>query len=230
MTVKPARAKPLSVEDRQAMLIDATLPLLLEHGNAVTTRQIADCAGIAEGTIFRAFDSKDELINAVIARQLDPEPFRRQLRGIDPALPLAERITAIVALMRGRFTTVFNLMSVIGHRGPPPGEDSRREFAEIIGRLLAPDLDRLSVSAARAAQVIRMLTLAASVPHVRNGPEFDDDEIAALILHGISDRPAPSTASAAVALAASTTDSTPASTLDSNPGSTPAFTTIPALP
>ena len=173
------------------MLIDATLPLLLEHGNAVTTRQIADRAGIAEGTIFRAFDSKDDLIDAVVARQVDPEPFRRRLRGIDATLPLEERITAIVALMRNRFTTVFSLMSVIGHRGPHPSDDSRREFAEIIARILAPDLDRLTVSAERAAQVIRMLTLAASVPHVRNGPEFDDAEIAALILHGIDGIPAP---------------------------------------
>ena len=173
------------------MLIDATLPLLLEHGNAVTTRQIADRAGIAEGTIFRAFDSKDDLIDAVVARQVDPEPFRRRLRGIDATLPLEERITAIVALMRNRFTTVFSLMSVIGHRGPHPSDDSRREFAEIIARILAPDLDRLTVTAERAAQVIRMLTLAASVPHVRNGPEFDDAEIAALILHGIDGIPAP---------------------------------------
>ncbi|TFB84085.1 TetR/AcrR family transcriptional regulator [Cryobacterium algoricola] len=191
MTAKPPRAKPLPVEDRRAMLIDATLPLLLEHGNAVTTRQIADRAGIAEGTIFRAFDSKDDLIDAVVARQVDPEPFRRRLRGIDTALPLEERITAIVALMRNRFTTVFSLMSVIGHRGPHPSDDSRREFAEIIARILSPDLDRLTVSAERAAQVIRMLTLAASVPHVRNGPEFDDAEIAALILHGIDGIPAP---------------------------------------
>ena len=191
MSAKPPRAKPLPVEDRRAMLIEATLPLLLEHGTAVTTRQIADRAGIAEGTIFRAFDSKDDLIDAVVARQVDPEPFRRRLRGIDTTVPLEERITAIVALMRDRFTTVFSLMSVIGHRGPHPGDDSRREFAEIIARILAPDLDRLTVSAERAAQVIRMLTLAASVPHVRNGPEFDDAEIAALILHGIDGIPAP---------------------------------------
>ncbi|TFC18110.1 TetR/AcrR family transcriptional regulator [Cryobacterium glucosi] len=191
MSAKPPRAKPLPVEDRRAMLIEATLPLLLEHGNAVTTRQIADRAGIAEGTIFRAFDSKDDLIDAVVARQVDPEPFRRRLRGIDTTLPLEQRITAIVALMRDRFTTVFSLMSVIGHRGPHPGDDSRREFVEIIARILAPDLDRLTVSAERAAQVIRMLTLAASVPHVRNGPEFDDAEIAALILHGIDGSPAP---------------------------------------
>ncbi|MCU1430433.1 MAG: DNA-binding transcriptional regulator, AcrR family, partial [Actinomycetia bacterium] len=37
------------------MIVAATLPLLLEHGDRVTSRQIAEAAGIAEGTIFRAF-------------------------------------------------------------------------------------------------------------------------------------------------------------------------------
>ena len=43
------------------MIVAATLPLLLEHGELVTTRQIAEAAGIAEGTIFRVFADKDEL-------------------------------------------------------------------------------------------------------------------------------------------------------------------------
>ena len=174
------------------MLIDAVTPLLLEHGRAVTTRQIAECAGIAEGTIFRAFGSKDELISAAMARQLDPEPFQHQLRGVDPALPLEEKLRAIVALMRGRFTQVFALMTALGTMGPPPTQDARREFAEIMGGVLAPDLARLNVEPARAAQIIRMVALAASVPHVRSGPAFDDDEITTLILYGISGTPATS--------------------------------------
>ena len=173
------------------MLIDAVTPLLLEHGRAVTTRQIAECAGIAEGTIFRAFGSKDELIRAAVAKQLDPEPLRRQLRAVDPALPLEERVRTIVTLMRGRFTTVFTLMTALGT--PPPGRDVRQEFSEIMGRALAPDLERLNVEPARAAQVIRMLALAATVPHVRNGPPFDDADITALILYGIIGVPAAST-------------------------------------
>lgn len=174
------------------MLIDAVTPLLLEHGRAVTTRQIAECAGIAEGTIFRAFGSKDELIRAAVAKQLDPEPLRRQLRAVDPALPLEERVRAIVTLMRGRFTTVFTLMTALG-TPPPPGRDVRHEFTEIMGRALAPDLERLNVEPARAAQIIRMLALAATVPHVRNGPPFDDADITALILYGIIGVPAAST-------------------------------------
>lgn len=188
---KPSRARSLSVEDRRAMLIDAVTPLLLEHGRAVTTKQIAECAGIAEGTIFRAFGSKDELISAVVAKQLDPEPFRARLRAVDPALPLEQKIRAMVTVMRGRFARVFSLMTALGTMGPPPTPDARREFTEIMGRVLAPDLARLNVEPARAAQIIRMIALAASVPHVRNGPAFDDDEITALILFGIIGAPAP---------------------------------------
>lgn len=173
------------------MLIDVVTPLLLAHGQAVTTRQIAECAGIAEGTIFRAFESKDDLIHAAVARQLDPEPFRAHLRSIDLDLPLEERLRAIVGLMRERFSLVFTLMSALGTMAHPPRtDDGRREFTEIIARALAPDLAQFSVDAERAAQIVRMVALAASIPGVRNGNPFDDGEVASLILYGISGVPA----------------------------------------
>ena len=56
------RAPRLCVEDRRRELAQATLPLVIEHGRAVTTRQIAQAAGVAEGTIFRVFDTKDDLV------------------------------------------------------------------------------------------------------------------------------------------------------------------------
>ncbi len=58
---KSRRAESLPPDERRAMIIEAMLPLLLEHGEMVTTRQIAEAAGIAEGTIFRVFADKDEL-------------------------------------------------------------------------------------------------------------------------------------------------------------------------
>ena len=185
MSVKPARAKSLSVEDRQAMILDAVTPLLIEHGQSVTTRQIAQCAGIAEGTIFRAFDSKDDLLRAAMDRQLDPEPLRLELAALDRELPLEERVRATVTLLRRRFAQVFALMTAVGQLGRPHTHTGAHEFTALLADILAPDLLRLTVAPERAAQVIRMIALAASVPHITAGPAFDDDELTALILYGI---------------------------------------------
>ena len=73
------------------MIVAATLPLLLEHGDRVTSRQIAEAAGIAEGTIFRAFADKDEVIAAVIEAALDPEPLEAALPTIPATLALRGR-------------------------------------------------------------------------------------------------------------------------------------------
>ena len=77
--VKSRRAAALPPEERRSMIVAATLPLLLEHGDRVTSRQIAEAAGIAEGTIFRVFADKDEIIVAVVEAALDPAPLEAAL-------------------------------------------------------------------------------------------------------------------------------------------------------
>lgn len=60
------------VGERREELIDATVAVLAEEGfGAATTRRITDRAGLALGAFHYAFDSKDDLLRAVIERFSD---------------------------------------------------------------------------------------------------------------------------------------------------------------
>src|SRR3954471_10584493 len=115
-TTTRRRAAALPVDERRSMIIAAAIPLLLEHGDMVTTRQIADAAGIAEGTIFRAFADKDELLGAVIDAALDPAPLEDALGAIDPTLSLPEIVTQAAAVAQRRVVDVWRLASSVGTR------------------------------------------------------------------------------------------------------------------
>ena len=79
----------MSPEERRDKLIDVTLSLLREHGRAVTTRQIAEAAGVAEGTIFRVVESKEELVEAAIDRAFQPGALAERIQEIDPTFRCA---------------------------------------------------------------------------------------------------------------------------------------------
>lgn len=172
------------------MIIEATMPLLVEHGFDLTSKQIAEASGVAEGTIFRAFGDKESLIDATIQKFLDPEPLRRELRSIPVDLPLDDKVLRIVEIMRKRFSDVFRVMAAIRkpHR---PAHDARKIFAEIISEVLSPHVAELNWSAEKSAHVIRLLTFAASLKPVNMGTEFSSRELTSILLYGLTGKPHP---------------------------------------
>jgi AcrR family transcriptional regulator len=175
------------------MIVDAVLPLLLEQGRGVTSRQLAEAAGVAEGTIFRAFGDKNSLIKAAVARYLDPEPLLTELGAIDPAEPLEQKIRSILAALRRRFNGVFRMMSTLSEEDRPTPASVREDIERLVAAALAPDSERLRWSAAQIAQLARLLAFSSSFPLLTVGSEFTDDDLAQFVLHGILSSPQPCT-------------------------------------
>ncbi|WP_369172005.1 TetR/AcrR family transcriptional regulator [Streptomyces sp. R28] len=145
----------MSPEQRRALIIAAALPLVAEHGAAVTTGRIARVAGIGEATIFRVFADKDELLDACVAEAISPDHVLRELASVDLELPLAERVTEAAEAMRAhleRIGTVVGALFASGRRrGRPSGEQptqddrdaSSRALREAVMELLEPDREAL---------------------------------------------------------------------------------------
>jgi AcrR family transcriptional regulator len=108
----PGGARPNTRE----LLIDATERLLREGGfAAVTTQSVARSAGYAEGTLYRHFESRDELVSATICERM-PRDLEHLLeetvqcagcgdietnlrRFISAAIPLFVRFAPLISML-----------------------------------------------------------------------------------------------------------------------------------
>ncbi|GAA1009424.1 TetR/AcrR family transcriptional regulator [Nocardiopsis tropica] len=193
------RAPHLPPDERRAALIAATRDALLEYGTVPTTKQIAQHAGVAEGTIFRVFESKDALLDAVMAESFAPDDLLDAIDAIDPALPLRERLYRFTELIQQRFQRIFGLMDALGIVSPPHTrtDDARRKAREggpaLLRRLrgvIGDDADQLAVDPEEAIHLLRLLTFSGSHPHISEGAVLTPQRIVDVLLDGISARPA----------------------------------------
>jgi len=180
------------------MLVATTLELIMASGADVSTRQIAEAAGVAEGTIFRVFDTKEELLRAAWASVFNPADLVAELGKVDRAAALEERLELAVEALQAHVRRVIRVLYALRSAGEPgmrpkpaagPSGHRRPDDAEAIitalADLIAPDSGQLRLEPKEAARRLHLVTFAGSHPMITHGQPLTAPEIVSLLLDGI---------------------------------------------
>ncbi|HEU5024488.1 MAG TPA: TetR/AcrR family transcriptional regulator [Spirillospora sp.] len=194
------RAPGMSPEQRREMIVRTALPLVAEHGTAVTTGQIARAAGIGEATIFRVFADKDELLDACVMEALRTDHVLAEIQEIPLDQPLSGRLaeaTAAIQAYLGRMGMVLGALHATGRRdrgshGGGEAADAAIDRASAMARtrgalaeLFEPDRDRLRLSVEETAGMFMGLVFTWSRPPAGpEGPAPSLEEYLDVFLHG----------------------------------------------
>lgn len=188
------RAEPMAPEQRRAMIADAAVPLYLEHGASLSTRQLAEELQLSEGTIFRAFGDKESLLRAVVESYFARGRAVMAEGLVDPSLPLEQKVTALIEGTRTWMRGVMRMMSLIGREEAAqffshPRDDT---YLRAIAAVFAPESEAgvLTLPPDRLGAVMRIAAMAAGAArHHEASGALTDDELTHFILYGIAGVP-----------------------------------------
>jgi AcrR family transcriptional regulator len=191
------RVPALAPDERRAALIRATIPLLHEHGVEVSTRQIAEAAGVAEGTIFGVFESKNSLVVCSVIKALDPQPTLDRLAAIDRSAPLRERLAEAAELIHDRFAENAALMTaarklIITGQDPDAGARiarNREQLQAALAEVIEPDAPLLRRSPGQVATMLLLFCGANTYGPFGDPESFRGAELVSLLLDGLLIRP-----------------------------------------
>ena len=139
-TIGPGRgrAAPLPPDERRAAILLAVRPVLLERGAAVTSRELAEAAGVAEGTLFRVFTDKVTLVREAVMAAVDPADAIPEIDGDRPDPAAAGQAAAPHDAGPARVSESMRWMSLlheVGRLEPTGPTGEQREAAmRAVGR------------------------------------------------------------------------------------------------
>jgi AcrR family transcriptional regulator len=136
----PARGRRRDPQATRDRLVRSALELFTSQGyHSTTTPEIAQRAGIAEGTIYRHFESKEHLLNEIYRAGI--RLFAGPVRESPPALGCRERLERIIAAWRDvamrnpaivRLVFVNRLTPLLDQKSKDAARELRAELEKLI--------------------------------------------------------------------------------------------------
>lgn len=163
---------------QRSRILDAALELMSKHGSTGTSmRKLASACDLNIATLYHYFGSKAELLQAVIAERRYGDRMAGEMPPIDPALPPAERFTALFQWLWDETRaedTILRLIVAEGLHGNTAASRSARALILSVDRWLTdllgktfPELEHQSAPA--AARLVRGQLLGLVAEHLVTG-------------------------------------------------------------
>lgn len=181
----------MSVDERRAMIVSSAMPLYIEHGASVTSRQLAEHLGIAEGTIFRAFGDKEALVRGVVDAFFD-QTYQNLAPELDaPGVGLEEKLHVLIRHARERAKGVFTMLSLLDPSEAREYMKHRRQgqIEDAAAAAFLTHASEMNIAPDRIGSFIRLLVVAASAPRMDGGEVLNDDELVHFALYGLVGQP-----------------------------------------
>ncbi|MEX1209116.1 MAG: TetR/AcrR family transcriptional regulator [Acidimicrobiia bacterium] len=188
------RAQPLPPDERRASIVAAALPLVTARGREVTTAEIARVAGVAEGTVFWAFSSKEELLDACVQEVTRTDQFHADLATAAERVTLDERLLGAAEALEAHLCRVLPLVLSLGLPGTNRGEGRGRMLATLVdsvGEYVSRETEagEITGEATMVARALIGLVFSAVFQQVHAGIEpANTKDLVGVVLDGVRHR------------------------------------------
>lgn len=180
-----SRASALPPDERRAAIVEATVPLLVEFGESVSTRQISEAAGVAEGTIFRVFPDKPAVIRAALEAAFDPAPVQAALDAIDEHQPMEVQLATAVLVLQQRVQRIWRLFPLAKDTGVVDGTPTKPPDLPALVSVMERFSGSFRIDADTAASRLRALVVATTSPMLEPDSPLPPEEVVSFLLDGI---------------------------------------------
>lgn len=191
------RAKPLPPDDRRRTIVEAVIPLLLEKGSAITSREMAEAANVAEGTIFSVFPDKSAVIIEAVKVTMDPAPFQAAIAKVPTDTPLEDQLESVAVILLERSERIGTLVGVLRSIRPdgvekPAGAhrfvmESNAAILAALTELFIQHRACLRVEPNRAAVAFLGFVFANAHPLMAADAKPHAAELVDMLLHGVAE-------------------------------------------